>query len=499
MKSAIVSLYGVQIYSVIVTIVVTPLLIRFLGTEGYGLIGLYFVIQMLLQVVDGGLTGTITKLSAGLDPSSANSVIRFNKFYRYFQSLINKSVLILLILGGILYQSSAVPSLIESSLAGSTIDKSVFLMIACVAIRFLSLPDRGLLQGLERQKTLALTNFTTVTLRYPIAVVVMSVFSANVTLFFFFQFLVVLVEVAILKNFSRICLNNVGISLGPKSSDNNGVTPDLKWLMKQSGSLWLISVLWVLVSQLDKLVLSLSVPLEAFGIFSLALVSGNLMLTMFIPINQVLMPRFVKLYEQSDSKLFTNMVFRSLQFYVCFFSIAASGLFIFGEEILFLWTRSSELSASSSVFLGYLVVGNFIHGVTNIVFITAYAKGELVEYAKRYVTHVLVFLPISIYSAIAYKEYGVVLVWVVGTFVFFLHTAAPLLRRIFEVRTALFLLATASIQIMLTVTAMYLFKSEFALSAYPTLDFLIMLTSLFFCLLAINYFISHISIKHNYG
>ena len=59
MKSAIVSLYGVQIYSVIVTIVVTPLLIRFLGTEGYGLIGLYFVIQMLLQVVDGGLTGLI--------------------------------------------------------------------------------------------------------------------------------------------------------------------------------------------------------------------------------------------------------------------------------------------------------------------------------------------------------------------------------------------------------------------------------------------------------
>ena len=98
MKSAIVSLYGVQIYSVIVTIVVTPLLISFLGTEGYGLIGLYFVIQMLLQVVDGGLTGTITKLSAELDPSSANSVIRFNKFYRYFQSLIKQAVLLLLLL-----------------------------------------------------------------------------------------------------------------------------------------------------------------------------------------------------------------------------------------------------------------------------------------------------------------------------------------------------------------------------------------------------------------
>tara|TARA_B100000780_G_scaffold270333_1_gene230014 strand:- start:29936 stop:31435 length:1500 start_codon:yes stop_codon:yes gene_type:complete len=499
MKSAIVSLYGVQIYSVIVTIVVTPLLISFLGTEGYGLIGLYFVIQMLLQVVDGGLTGTITKLSAELDPSSANSVIRFNKFYRYFQSLIKKAVLLLLLLSGIIFQSGVVPSLIESSLAGSTINKSVFLMIACVAIRFFSLPDRGLLQGLERQKTLALTNFTTVTLRYPIAIVVMSVFSANVTLFFFFQLLVVLVEVAILKNFSRVCLNNLGISRGPNSLDNNGVTPDLKWLIKQSGSLWVISVLWVLVSQLDKLVLSVSIPLEAFGVFSLALVSGNLMLTMFIPINQVLMPRFVKLHEQSHSKLFANMVFRSIQFYVCFFSIAASGLFIFGEEILFLWTRNSELSASASVFLGYLGLGNFIHGLTNIIFITAYAKGELEEYSKRYFAHVFVFLPISIYSAIVYKEYGVVLVWLVGTLIFFLHTAAPLLRRIFGFRTTLISLATASIQIMLTVVAMYLFKSQFALSAYPALDFLIMLTILFFCLLAINYFISHISMKHNFG
>ena len=60
MKSSLVYLYGVQVYSVIITILATPFLIELLGTEGYGLIGLYFVIQMLVQVVDGGLSGTIT-------------------------------------------------------------------------------------------------------------------------------------------------------------------------------------------------------------------------------------------------------------------------------------------------------------------------------------------------------------------------------------------------------------------------------------------------------
>jgi O-antigen/teichoic acid export membrane protein len=481
MKSALFSLYGVQFYSVVITIFATPLLIKFLGTEGYGLIGLYFVIQMLLQVVDGGLTGTITKLTAQLNLSNLTDMTGLNKSYQYFQGFLNKAVLILLFISAIVYQTEAASSLIESSLPESIIDMSVLLMIACVAIRFLSLPDRGLLQGLERQKTLALTNFTIVTLRYPVAVAMLGLLGADVVHFFCFQLLVVLVEVAILKYFSLSYLKSEDISGDPKVLDN-GINLDLKWLIKQAGSLWIISVLWVLVSQVDKLVLSFSVPLEAYGIFSLALISANLMLTMFVPINQVLMPRF-----------------GTIQFYVCFFSVVASGLYIFGEELLFLWTRSSELSEGASVFLGYLAIGNFIHGITNIIFITSYARGDLAEYAKRYMIHVSVILPISVYSAIAYQEYGVVLVWVFGAFGFFLHTAVPLLRRIFEFRTALVAIVSASFQIMLTSGAMYLFKSQFTLVAYPNLDFLILLTGLALLLLIINYLISHVSIRHSYG
>jgi O-antigen/teichoic acid export membrane protein len=498
MNSALVSLYGVQIYSVFITIFATPLLIKFLGTEGYGLIGLYFVIQMLLQVVDGGLTGTITKLTAQRDLSNSTNVTGLDKSLQYFQGVLNKAVLIVLLISGIVYQTDTASSMIESSLPGSIIDMSVSLMIACIAIRFLSLPDRGLLQGLERQKTLALTNFTIVTLRYPVAVAMLVLLSADVVHFFCFQLLVVLVEVAMLKYFSLAYWKSVDISGRSKALDN-GVNLDFKWLIDQSGGLWTISVLWVLVSQIDKLVLSFSVPLEAFGIFSLALVSANLMLTMFVPINQILMPRFVKLYEGPDSGAFTSMVFRAIQFYVCFFSVVASGLYIFGEELLFLWTRSSELSAGASVFLGYLAIGNFIHGITNIIFITSYASGDLAEYAKRYMIHVSLVLPISVYSAIAHQEYGVVLVWVFGAFGFFLHTTVPFLRRIFEFRTALVSIVSAFFQIMLTSGAMYLFKSQFTLVAYPNLDFLILLTGLALLLLVINYLISHVSIRYRCG
>ena len=110
MKASLVYLYGVQFYSVFITILATPFLIQLLGTEGYGLIGLYFVIQMLLQVVDGGLTGTITKLTAQLDLSDSVNVSSFNRSYQYFQGVLNKTVLVLLSVGGILFLTDA-PSL----------------------------------------------------------------------------------------------------------------------------------------------------------------------------------------------------------------------------------------------------------------------------------------------------------------------------------------------------------------------------------------------------
>ena len=498
MKASLVYLYGVQFYSVFITILATPFLIELLGTEGYGLIGLYFVIQMLLQVVDGGLTGTITKLTAQLDLSDSVNVSSFNRSYQYFRGVLNKAVLVLLFVGGILFLTDAASLMIETTLAAKTIDMSVLLMIACVATRFLSLPERGLLQGLERQKTLALTNFTIVTLRYPVALGMLALFRHDVVHFFCFQLLVVLVEVAILKYFGRNYLKSADVSGVPKELDSD-TDLNLGWLVKQAGSLWSISVLWVLVSQVDKLVLSLSVPLEAYGIFSLALVGANLMLTMFIPVNQVLMPRFVKLFNMSDPSVFAGMVFTTIQFYVCFFSVVASCLYVFGEELLFLWTRSTQLSADASFFLGYLAIGNFIHGVTNIVFIATYASGDLAGYAKRYRNHVAVVLPISVFSAISYKEYGVVLVWVLGALGFFLHTTAPLLRRIFEIRAALVSLISGSLQITATMGAMYLFKLQFAFLANQALEYFAYLAGLVVCLFMMNYLISCTCIRFSKG
>ena len=489
MKSVIVTLYGVQAYSILVTIAATPFLIMYLGAEGYGLIGLYFVIQMLLQVVDGGLTGTITKLSANLNPLSTSSVTHFHASYSYFKKLICAGIFVIFCISLILYLGGFFPRLIESSFSVNTINNCVILMLLCVAFRFFALSDRGFLQGIEKQSAIAVSNFVSITLRYPIALLILAIFHTDITLFFMFQLAVVLVEVCILKFFSRLYMKRLNILTCQTLTSHKEIIGK-KWLISHSSSLWAISILWVLASQLDKLILSFSISLDDYGVFSLALVCANLMLTMFIPINQVLMPRFVKLYANSDKSGMISEVLQSIHLYVCFFSIIVMGLLFFGGEILFLWTSNADMSLKANDFLGYLAVGNFIHGVTNIIFITVYASNDLAVYAKRYMYHVLVFLPISIYAAIAHKEFGVVVVWVASAVLFFGHTAVPFLKRIVGMKNVLYSIVVAFSQLFIVVFFMFLFKSYVSLSDLNRLEVLVVLGLLFSFLLGVNYLIT---------
>jgi hypothetical protein len=163
-------------------------------------------------------------------------------------------------------------------------------------------------------------------------------------------------------------------------------------------------------------------------------------------------------------------------------------LIFFGDEILFLWTRNQNISEEASVYLSYLVVGNFIHGVTNIVFITAYARDDLVEYAKRYMLHVSIFLPISIYAAISYREFGVVAAWIASSATFFVHTGLIFLRRFIPAKILLVSLVVVLGQLGLAFLIMHVFHAFVSVSHYQPFAISVILLALFTFILGSNYF-----------
>ena len=56
--------YASQFYSTFIGIVMVPIYLRYMGTEAYGLIGLFSIFQLCIQSLDLGITPTLTRESA---------------------------------------------------------------------------------------------------------------------------------------------------------------------------------------------------------------------------------------------------------------------------------------------------------------------------------------------------------------------------------------------------------------------------------------------------
>ncbi|NJD86176.1 hypothetical protein EWM60_17325 [Candidatus Erwinia dacicola] len=54
--------YGVRIYTAIVSIVIIPYIIKLVGFESYGLVGFYAVLLACLNILDAGIGGGNNRL-----------------------------------------------------------------------------------------------------------------------------------------------------------------------------------------------------------------------------------------------------------------------------------------------------------------------------------------------------------------------------------------------------------------------------------------------------
>jgi O-antigen/teichoic acid export membrane protein len=84
LKKNIISNYASQIYVTLIGILLLPLYIKYMGSEAYGLIGFFAMLQAWFGILDLGLTPTIgretARYRAGVLPALA-----FRQLYRALQ------------------------------------------------------------------------------------------------------------------------------------------------------------------------------------------------------------------------------------------------------------------------------------------------------------------------------------------------------------------------------------------------------------------------------
>lgn len=381
-----------------------PLYIKYLGIEAYGLIGLFAVLQAWLSLLDMGMTPTLGREMARFTGGThSNESIR--DLLRSIE-IIAAGVAIL-IAGGVAMGSNWIATswLKAEALPTEVMAQSFAIMGLIIALRFVEGVYRSAVVGLQRQVLFNVVNSVMATLRGLGAVGILAWVSPTIGAFFMWQGVVSVATLLILGATTYASVSK-GLRGGRFSLEA------LRGVWRFAGGMVGITFLALLLTQVDKILLSKLLTLRDFGYYALAGAVAGALNMLIGPIYQAFYPRFCKLYAQGDTLALADSYHKSAQLVSVIAGSAAMVLIFFAETFLMLWTQDAELAENVSVLLSLLVLGNLLNGLVGIPYQMQLAHGWTRLSVSVNMLAVFFIVPAILWAVPQYGAVGAAWVWV---------------------------------------------------------------------------------------
>jgi O-antigen/teichoic acid export membrane protein len=174
-----------------------------------------------------------------------------------------------------------------------------------------------------------------------------------------------------------------------------------------------ITVMSLILVQMDKVILSGLLRLEMFGYYVLASAVATSIYLFVNPVFSAVSPRFTQLVSLGDEDGLKQLYHHSCQLISAVILPVSIVIAFFSKEILFLWTGNSTTVESTHLVLSILVIGTALNGLMHLPYALQLAYGwtKLAFYIN--VVAVLILVPSIILMASFYGAVGAAIVWVV--------------------------------------------------------------------------------------
>lgn len=406
LKINVLASYVSQIYLVIISIAILPIYMKYMGVEAYGLVGFFAMLQGLFSLLDFGLTPTISRQTAQYN-AGAETALGFRQLFRSLSLIFTG---IACIGGSLLFYFNhyiAEHWLKLENLAMSDVLFCLQIMAICVALRWMTGLYRGVISGFERIVWLSVSNIVIATLRFPGVLLYMYYFGFTVKSFFVFQLIVAVLEFAMLAFKAQILLPKlkqpvrIGWSMQP-----------VKPLLSFALTIAFTSSVWVLLTQLDKFVLSGILPLSEYGYFTLAVLVAGGILQIGAPISSAIMPRMACLQGEQKYDELKAVYIGATEFVAVVVVTAGIVLAMLAKPVLYVWTGDVMLAEKAAPILQLYALGNAILTLGAFPYYLQYAKGNLRLHFIGNVMTAIVLIPAIIWAAKNYGAIGAGWVWV---------------------------------------------------------------------------------------
>lgn len=405
-------------------LVFVPVYIKFLGMEAYGLIGFFATLQMVFSVLDLGLSTTLNRelARASAHPEQAEKtrdlVRTLECVYWGIAGIIGATVIAIAPL-------IARKWLNPEGLSAGTIEHVIVLLGLVTAFQWPIGFYLGGLMGLQRQMLNNVITSGLATVRGAGAVLVLWLVSPTIEAYFQWQLVMSVLGVAwfaitLWKSLPRAC--------GTARFRRALLRPVWNFAAGMTG----ISVVTLLLTQTDKILLSKLLPLEVFGHYMLAASVASVSVFVAGPMFNAVFPRFSQLVPLGDNEQLKTLYHRACQLTSVAILPTMLVVAFFSFELLLLWTRNPVIAERAHWLVSLLAIGTACNGLMHIPYALQLAHGWTRLAFTANVIGVLLLVPLIFVLATRYGAVGAAVVWVLLNTGYILFSIPIMHRRLLK-------------------------------------------------------------------
>jgi len=403
LKASIALNYVSQIYGIGIALVMSPIYLARMGPEAYGLVGFFTMMSAWFQLLDMGLTPMLSREVArfrggAVGPEMLRSLLRILELAFAAVGVIAGLAVV------IMAHTIATHWLNPKVLSPQQVTTSVMLMGLTVPLRWISGLYRGVCNGFERQVWLGWLTVAIATLRFVGILVIFATVGTMPTAFFSYQLCIAALEL--------VCFATLSYAFIPRHVPAVLTLAPLKANLSFSLMIAFAAVVWILTTQMDKLVLSKVLTLSEYGVFSIGAVAASVIISLNGPLSEAVLPRLTRLAASGDMPAVAALYSQSTQIICTIVAPPVTILAFFAEPVLNAWTQNPQVAHQAAPILCLYAIGNGLLAIGTFPYYLQSAKGDLRLHVLNNILLLVISVPGVILAAARYGGIGAGSVWV---------------------------------------------------------------------------------------
>lgn len=414
LKRNIIASFASQIYVTAVGILMVPIYIQYMGAEAYGLVGFFTMLQAWFNLLDMGLSPTISREVARFN-GGASDAFTLLRLVRALEGIFIAIALVGCV--GLMSVAGYIASgwLKVQQLPLEEVQKAIIMMAVIVALRWIGGLYRSVINGFEKIWWLSEFNIAVATIRFVLVIPIFIYLGTSASYFFTFQLFVAVVELMVLIAQSYRLL--------PKLLNVQRIPwqwAPLRNVLKFSLSIAFTSSVWLIVTQTDKLVLSKLLSLTDYAYFTLAVLVAGGVLLVSAPITTAVLPRMTKLSAEANEKEVIRLYRNATQLVGVIATPVALVLAIFAEQVLWAWTGDAEVASKAAPVLTLYALGNGVLAFGAFPYYLQFAKGDVRLHLIGNFYFLILLVPGLIWATMQVGSVGAGYAWLAINLLYFI-------------------------------------------------------------------------------